>query len=250
MAASQKNGHFKTVITVPVSELTPLNRANWVFFRIHDGHKNSAKFSGQVNIIDPEGVSVISDIDDTIKISNILNKEEKIRGAFIHPFEATKNTPEAYSKWESEGAVFHYVSGSPWQLYPFLKDGTELAGFPEGSFYMVQKNITPEAAFKKKKGNVGDFKVNSITEIIKAYPQRKYILVGDCGQHDPEAYAEIYKQFPDNILHIFVREVKEADMSDERFSETFKDVPPNLWDIFSDESSHLQDFSIVKQISD
>lgn len=247
LPASQKNGHFETVITLPVSELTPLNSADWVFFRIHEGHKNSTKFSGQCNIINETGISVISDIDDTIKISNILNKRDKLRGAFLYPFAGTEGTAKAYSNWESEGAAFHYVTGSPWQLYPFLKEGAADTGFPQGSFHMVSKDISPEALFKKKGGEVGNFKVDTITEIINAFPGRKYILVGDCGQHDPEVYAEIYQLFPEQILHIFVREIKEGDMSTERFDKTFKDVPKDMWDIFSDETVNLlQDYSIVR----
>jgi len=245
LPASQKNGHFKTVISLPVSELTPLNTTDWVSFRIHDGHTNSLKFSGQCNIIDKTGVSVISDIDDTIKISNILNEREKLRGVFLYPFTATKGTAKAYRQWEAEGAVFHYVTGAPWQLYPFWRDGAVNSGFPDGSFNMTNKDVSLLSIIKHEDENVVAFKEITIPEIIKAHSERKFILVGDCGQQDPEVYAKIYRLFPDQILHIFVREIKEGDMSTERFEKAFKGVPASLWDIFSDDTINLlQDFSI------
>ena len=48
---------------------------------------NKDKAQGVIRLIEPrEGISVISDIDDTIKISEVLDKVRLIANTFIHPF--------------------------------------------------------------------------------------------------------------------------------------------------------------------
>ncbi|KAI7869079.1 hypothetical protein BDF14DRAFT_1723471 [Spinellus fusiger] len=50
-------------------------------------------------------------------------------------------------------------------------------------------------------------KLAVIPPIIRDFPNRKFILVGDSGEFDPEVYQEIYRQFPDQIIKIFIHDV-------------------------------------------
>lgn len=240
---SQKDGHFKATFTLTKSNYELLPKSTWISYQIDEYPIKDPELKGQCNIISVNGISVISDIDDTMKVTNVLNEEEKLKNVFIRPFKSTPGTAKAYRKWEAQGAVFHYVSGSPWQLYPFLEDGIRNANFPQGSFDLRTKDMSIYSFFKPDEYNGLKHKLAVIRKIIKTYPLRKFILVGDCSEQDPEVYSKIYDEFPANILHIFVREVEEADMSDVRFQNTFKDVPLNLWDIFSDGSTDLLNIS-------
>jgi phosphatidate phosphatase APP1 len=57
---------------------------------------NQDKAQGVIRLIEPrEGISVISDVDDTIKISEVLDKVRLIANTFIHPF---KPVPGKYDK--------------------------------------------------------------------------------------------------------------------------------------------------------
>lgn len=50
---------------------------------------NKDKATGLIQLIEPrQGISVISDIDDTIKISEVLDKARLLANTFIHPFKA------------------------------------------------------------------------------------------------------------------------------------------------------------------
>ena len=54
------------------------------------------KATGIIRLIEPrQGISVISDIDDTIKISEVLDKVRLLANTFIHPF---KPVPGKYNK--------------------------------------------------------------------------------------------------------------------------------------------------------
>ena len=49
--------------------------------------------------------------------------------------------------------------------------------------------------------------MSQISEIIQRFPERKFILVGDSGEKDPEVYREIKKKFPNQVQEIKIRDV-------------------------------------------
>jgi hypothetical protein len=78
----------------------------------------------EIHFLEDQGLSVISDIDDTIRISNVRDRAALLRGTFVEPFRPVPGMADAYRRWAaSSGAQFHYVSATPWQLY------VPLAGF-------------------------------------------------------------------------------------------------------------------------
>jgi len=42
---------------------------------------------------------------------------------------------------------------------------------------------------------------------MQRFPERKFILVGDSGEKDPEVYREIKKKFPNQVQEIKIRDV-------------------------------------------
>jgi phosphatidate phosphatase APP1 len=51
-------------------------------------------------------------------------------------------------------------------------------------------------------------KFKEIEQIMAAYPQLKFVLIGDSGQDDPKIYREVVKRFPDRVLAIYIRDVQ------------------------------------------
>lgn len=188
----------------------------------HDGwltfHATSREHSGsgRVRLLEPEGLSVISDIDDTIKITDIpKGPEVVVKNTFFREYEPAPNMAGLYRQWT--GASFHYVSGGPWQLYPALSDflfGAQ-GGFPEGTFHMknVRKNILNADTWNDltelvtNENITVDQKITQISEIMQRFPNRKVILVGDSGEKDPEVYRTIRNKFPAQIQEIKIRDV-------------------------------------------
>jgi phosphatidate phosphatase APP1 len=54
-------------------------------------------------------------------------------------------------------------------------------------------------------------KFKEIKQILEAYPNLQFVLVGDSGQEDPVIYREVVKQFPGRILTIYIRDVQLPD---------------------------------------
>ena len=54
------------------------------------------------------------------------------------------------------------------------------------------------------------YKTSTIESILRTYPQRRFVLVGDSGEKDPEVYAELARRFPEQVMHVFIRDVSIA----------------------------------------
>ena len=138
-----------------------------------------------------------------------------------------------YRQWADAGLAFHYVSSSPWQLYEPLASFLSDTGFPEGSLDLRLFRIKDRTAL-----NLGADSLTTkppvIEQLLQAYPERRFILVGDSGERDPEVYALIARKYPAQILRIFIRDVTGEPADAARYTECFRDLPADLWQLFDD----------------
>ncbi len=230
---THSNGHAVSKIYLPFKkELYP---HRWVKIETDGLTANQRKFYGEVQLIPSKGLSVISDIDDTIKISNVLDKKKLLKNIFVENYKITKGMPKLYQQLKAKGAYFHYVSASPWQLYPSLKPFI-VKHYPKGTITLRYFRLK-DSSFLKFFRSSQAYKIEKITAIIKRYPKHRFILIGDSGEHDPQIYANIYKRFPHNIQAIWIRYVKGSYISKSGLATVFKNVPPNISNVFSSPES-------------
>ncbi|KAI1371755.1 hypothetical protein F4677DRAFT_456962 [Hypoxylon crocopeplum] len=193
---------------------------------------------------EPEGWGVISDIDDTIKITQTSDPIGILRTTFLDTPEACPGMPELYQFIQSlirETSPWFYLSASPYNLYPFLRDFRQ-QNYPHGTI------ILRDASWMSLPGllttltlGTEDYKVDRIEKIHSWLPKRKIICIGDSTQSDPEAYGEIYRSYPGWVKVILIRKVEdiaaigiEAKNEPERFEKAFEGVPRDIWHVFSD----------------
>jgi phosphatidate phosphatase APP1 len=108
--------------------------------------------------------------------------------------------------WSSSGVIFHYVSASPWQLARPLSDFFSNSGLPDGSMHLKLfglKDSTPLGRMRSSKKSKRDV----ILEIFDHFPNRKFILVGDSGERDPEVYTKVAQQRSSQIEGVAIRRV-------------------------------------------
>ncbi|MDR2100774.1 MAG: App1 family protein, partial [Campylobacteraceae bacterium] len=70
-------------------------------------------------------------------------------------------------------------------------------------------------------------KKDNIEKLFKAYPKRKFILVGDSGENDPEIYAALQKKYPDKVLLIIIHDLDKSDGNSTRLQNSFKGIEKN-----------------------
>ncbi|KAF2005307.1 actin patch protein 1 [Amniculicola lignicola CBS 123094] len=160
----------------------------------------------EVNITDSQGVSVISDIDDTIKHSAISSGAREIfRNAFIRDLGdlTIEGVREWYNRMADMGVRFHYVSNSPWQLFPVISKYFDMAGLPPGSFHLKQYSGMLQGIFEP----VAERKKNTLDKIARDFPERSFMLIGDSGEADLEVYVDFVLENPGRVVAVFIRDV-------------------------------------------
>ncbi|KAI1503302.1 hypothetical protein F5X99DRAFT_407119 [Biscogniauxia marginata] len=159
-----------------------------------------------VKVIEPKGVSLISDIDDTVKHSNIaLGAKEIFRNTFVRELDdlTVVGVKEWYSRLHDMGVGIHYCSNSPWQLYPVLATFFKRAALPPGSLHLKRYTGMLQGIFEP----VAERKKGTLEKIMNDFPERKFLLVGDSGEADLEVYTELAVANPGKIIAIFIRDV-------------------------------------------
>jgi len=168
---------------------------------------------GQVLVIPPENTrGLISDIDDTILISEVLSKRRLLKNTFLKnsaqrqavPGMARLYADVANSNAKPDAAPLFYLSGSPRQLYVSLTQFLQHNHFPPG--VLITKRVSRGKA-SDSWFNQLDYKTKKIQEIFECLPHVRFILVGDDGERDPEIYDGIQKRFPDRVEAIWIRRV-------------------------------------------
>lgn len=231
---SGANGHFSGSLRIPAKRAEGLADAQgWITIRAEVREGDDRRFAGKARLIGKEGTSVISDIDDTIKVSEVGDRKALLANTFLREFRAVPGMAGRYRRWAEEGAAFHYVSASPWQLYGSLSGFLRGEGFPEGSMHLKDFRWKDRSFFNLF-ASPEETKRRAIVPILDAFPGRRFILVGDSGEKDPEIYAALARERPQQIERIYIRDVGGPGADPMRFAEAFKDLPEGRWKVFRD----------------
>jgi phosphatidate phosphatase APP1 len=230
MKKSNARGHFTGLarMTLPADEATP--QARWMPFEALAGANGERVFGGRVCLIPETGISVISDIDDTLKISEVGHLKALLANTFLRESQAVPGMAEVYTGWAREGATFHYVSSSPWQLYAMLAEFVEIGGFPAGTFHLKTVRWKDRSVLSLL-ASPERFKHSEIEPILRTFPRRRFILVGDSGEKDPEIYGDLARNFPEQIARILIRDVTGEPAGCQRYQACFNGLG-SRWQVF------------------
>ena len=241
---TDRTGHFSTTVEIEASRLSAAAGAvcPWVGTSAwlddedeSDGAVNAGGATGVVQLVTERGLSVISDIDDTVKETNVANRRELLANTFVREFRAVPGIVDVYREWQARGTTFHYVSASPWQLAQCLDGFLADVGLPAGSLHLKLfrlKDSTPLGRLPSRKRS----KRRTIERIMEEFPQRRFVLVGDSGERDPEVYAAVAKRRGDQVAGIVIRLVDGKAPREKirsRLDRLGRRLPPGLLHVFS-----------------
>ncbi len=176
--------------------------------------RNDKRFQSEFYLSDEHETGVISDIDDTLLISHSTRLMKKMilmlfRNAhtrkpipfLVHFYHHLKELNDADNPKD-----YFYVSNSEWNLYDFLVDFFEINELPKGVFFL--QNLKKGLRDFVKKGKLNhNHKLSSIEFLLKFYPTKSYILVGDNGQKDMDIYHQIVSRYPGRIRGVMIRKL-------------------------------------------
>ncbi|KAI9810671.1 MAG: hypothetical protein M1827_006130 [Pycnora praestabilis] len=203
---NEKTSQSRTIVTNEAGHFSLRAALDFVPSNVRVLASENLSAEEEVGITEPAGVSLISDVDDTIKHSAIGNGAKEIfRNTFIRDLGdlTIDGVKEWYQKLAQMGVKMHYVSNSPWQLYPVLVSFFAMAGLPSGSFHLKQYSGMLQGIFEP----VAERKKSTLERIMRDFPKRKFLLIGDSGEADLEVYTDVVEANPGRILGVFIRDV-------------------------------------------
>lgn len=196
--------------------------------------------------------AIITDIDDTIKKTGICgDKRQLFTNTFYEPI-ASWEIPGAsdcyrFFNQQYQFSVF-YVSNSPYQLYSNLFSFFRYFEFPVGSIYLKKYsgnllNSFMESSHTRKK--------SPLTRIFNHYQNKRFFLIGDSGEHDLEAYIDITRTYPNQVLGIYLR-IAEGSLNKQTLKtikeilikkegEVYDDVDNDISDLIDLDDNHFNE---------
>lgn len=195
-------GHFETTIEVPYTPSV---------VQVASGMMDTVFAFQDIMIYPNKGIGVISDIDDTIKLTGVIGEKMVLLRNLLTNEVGLWAIPEV-TQWygdiyKDEDVNFFYVSNSPWQLYDTIKQYFHFAELPPGSVHLkkysgniIASLLEPSQSRKKR----------SLYKILRDFPDKKFVCIGDSGEYDLEAYVDIAKNFPTQVLSINIRYVEDS----------------------------------------
>ncbi|WP_254790018.1 App1 family protein [Variovorax sp. OV329] len=206
--------------------------APWLNFRARTPGPR-ADVDGHALLVPATGLSVISDIDDTVKVTQVRDQQQMLLNTFARSFKAAPGMAQHYQRMARNPQTrFHYLSSSPIQLLPALQGFLREAGYPLGSMHL--RESTTLRSLIPGEGESRAHKLSGIARLMEDFPQRRFALVGDSGELDPEIYGAVARQHPQRIEAVVIRDVTDEDKAAPRYAAAFAGVDAARWHVLRD----------------
>lgn len=228
-------GQFRKELEVPASQLGKPDSDGFVRYSVPSCQEPAPE--GKILLVEPEGLSVVSDVDDTIRASDSSNPASLLVRALLKPGRPVEGMSSLYQTWKSEGARFHYVSTLPWELYEPLDNFLTRSGFPEGTVQLKSWGLSGEGLMEKLEQlpevlSERASETQAIEELLQQFPRRHFVLVGNTASADPEVYADLASRYPEQVRHVFLRETEAGSKADAA-RKAMEGVSRDKWTVFS-----------------
>jgi phosphatidate phosphatase APP1 len=202
---TDQEGYFRVVIT-------GLNAVEAGWHVVTAATERGQGASGVLKVPAENGYGLISDIDDTILITEVNSKRHMLANTFLNNATQRMVVPGIVDFYRGfiaanpkpDSAPIIYLSASPKQLHTNIEHFLVQHEFPRG--VLTTKRVTDDDTSEPITDQVA-YKTRRIEAILATLPHVTFTLVGDDGEHDPEIYADIRQRFPDRIAAIWIRQV-------------------------------------------
>ncbi len=136
----------------------------------------------------------VSDIDDTIKISHVLNRLGAIEAVarIDNHFLGMAQAYQAYLETDPLAQIV-YLTNAPAKLMHAAHSAfLHYNKFPAGQM-LLRKDL-----------HETEFKLKSLRSLIEKNQPTKMVLIGDNGERDPYVYAQIQTEYPNIPMFVYI----------------------------------------------
>ena len=160
--------------------------------------EGSDAVTAAVFVVDPSsGFGILSDIDDTVMVTALPRPFLAAWNTFV--LDEHARTPVAgmavlYERLARAHprAPFIYLSTGAWNVAPTLKRFLGRNLYPPGALLLTDWGPTHDRWFRSGR----EHKLRNLERLAAEFPEMRWLLIGDDGQHDEEIYAEFCKKAP------------------------------------------------------
>ena len=165
----------------------------------------------QVQIISDDVThGLISDVDDTIMVTMLPRAMLAAWNSWVKKTNTRQpiaGMDDFYSAVLGPDEPTFYVSTGAWNTYDTLTDFIAREKLPRGPLLLTDWGPTPTGLFRSGK----EHKRVALRNLIVDFPNIRWTLVGDDGQHDPMLYSDLVQEHPDRVRLVAIRELSRSE---------------------------------------
>jgi len=166
-----------------------------------------------VFIVDPAvTVGIISDVDDTVMVTALPRPLLAAWNTFVLDEHARRPVPGMAVLYErltrsNPGIPVFYLSTGAWNVAPTLTRFLSRNLYPAGPLLLTDWGPTHDRWFRSGRNH----KVDTLNRLSREFPDVRWLLVGDDGQHDEEIYGQFADSHPHNVEAVAIRQLSNSE---------------------------------------
>jgi phosphatidate phosphatase APP1 len=171
--------------------------------------EGSEDVEAPVFIVDPEvRFGIISDVDDTVMVTALPRPFLAAWNTFVLDEHARRPVPGMAVLYERllhdhPGAPCFYLSTGAWNVAPTLTRFLMRHLYPSGPLLLTDWGPTHDRWFRSGRLH----KEETLRRLAVEFPEMRWLLVGDDGQHDPDIYGTFAEEHPEQVEAIAIRQL-------------------------------------------
>ncbi|WP_375400647.1 App1 family protein [uncultured Amnibacterium sp.] len=181
---------------------------------VDDPHDPDAPgIDAPVFVLDPAvPFGVVSDIDDTVMVTALPRPLLAAWNTFVLDEHARTPTPgmavfyDRVRRSHPEAPVI-YLSTGAWNAAPTLRRFLSRNLYPPGPLLLTDWGPTPDRIFRSGRAH----KVAQLNRLAREFPDVRWLLIGDDGQHDEETYGRFAREHRDNVAAVCIRQLSPSE---------------------------------------
>lgn len=155
---------------------------------------------------------LVSDIDDTVISTSLPRMLIAVWNTMVRHEAARRVVPGMAPMYREllehhPGAPIVYVSTGAWNTAPTLTRFLKNHGYPRGPLLLTDWGPTNTGWFRSGQ----EHKRACLDRLARDFPDIRWVLIGDDGQHDPKIYQDFAEARPELIDAILIRQLTHAE---------------------------------------